>query len=507
MTRAGRMRAAWAAGHACVAGVALARRLPALDPPSLFPDDTWVAFLVRFSGPLDLFTYNASAPMGWVAALVPFSRLDPDPERGLQWLPIACGVLMLPLLGSLVRRTTGSAALGLLAAALLAVNPIHLRYAVRVKQFTSDALVTTALFRFGLPLLASGDARRWARFAAGAFAGVVLSWVSALPAALLVNAAALRAVLDAVRRRLSWPREILAVAAGFDLALVAYAFLRLRYQTRDGLERFWNDYYLPLDSIGAALRFLADPGAQFVVGAFPPGLKAAGAVLALAGLGILLRRPGTRWAGLVLAAVPGALLVASAARLYPLGGGRTDLFAFPLWILLAMVGLGALGARIARARPRARALGTPLALTCASALLVAFPKKSFYWPRAEGAQLVAQLEAMRQPDDALLMTPSSAWTYAVYGHDPVEPVFERSLEHKSTIRPLRPGVAFVPRDGPPFSPELLHGRRRAWFFVVFPRVLGDDVARVERAFAAAGFARTQSIPARDMRLLRFERER
>jgi hypothetical protein len=500
--------AAFAAGQAGIAGVALARRIPGLDPPSLFPDDTWVGFLVRFTRPLDLLTYNASVPLGFVALQKPFAWLDPDPERSLQWLPLACGIATLPLLGLLVRRFTGSAAFGLLASALLAVNVLHVRYSIRVKQFTADGLVVTALLLVGLPLLARPEVRRATRLAFVGLAGVLVSWVSALPAAWLLNGAALRALVE--RQRLGGAWRLLALALGFDTALGVYTLTRLRYQTRNDIEGFWADYYLPLDSPGGALRFLDVHGAHALGWAFPSGLERVGAALAAAGLGVTLWRRETRGAGLVLAAVPAAALAASARGLYPVGGGRTDLFLYPIWILLACVGMKALGEALAVAWPGARRAASPLAAAAVLVLLAAHPRSSqlgrTLYPRSQDASTMAQLERLRGPDDHVLLHAGSLYVYAYYGTDPVEPRFERSRTRRSSLRPLHPGVAIAsPATRPPFPSGFLEGRGRVLYLSKFPKTPDETDLLVAQALEAAGFERTRSMPTRHSVLSVFER--
>ncbi len=247
-------------------------------------------------------------------------------------------------------------------------------------------------------------ARLWPPLALCALA-VLAPWAS-FPAVFVVGAAGLALLAEALRRR----RPVLLALGGAVGVLLLLSGLSLwqlsvRHQATAGLRQFWQVSFLDVSSPRAALagaaRCVCEVGHY---GTREMGLPLA--LLALAGAASLRRRP----ARVVLLGGPLALaLVASALRLYPLGG-RLLFFLVPSLWLLAARGVATLSRRLPpRLAPAAVAL--PAVLLVPEALSVA---QTFVaaTPRAQFREAFAHVHRRRAACDALWV--SHPQVYQVY---------------------------------------------------------------------------------------------
>src|SRR5262249_36818695 len=113
----------------------LSLRLPGLNPDSLYLDDTWVALASREASVSELMNLRPPHPVGFILILGLFQRAVSGAELPVQLLPLVAGLALIPVAATLVRRATGGAAGGVLAAALVAVNPALSTFAVRAKPY------------------------------------------------------------------------------------------------------------------------------------------------------------------------------------------------------------------------------------------------------------------------------------------------------------------------------------------------------------------------------------
>ena len=134
--------------------------------------------------------------------------------------------------------------------------------------------------------------------------------------------------------------------------------------------------------------------------------------LALGLVWLLARRP-TRFLGLVVLGFYAAFVTASALQIYPLGTGRTDIFAFPLSICLFAVGLHL----ATQALPVRRLIRLAVAILV-MAVAVTRPLHVEYF-NVDDVHLVDHLSANLQPEDSLILSPTGAFLVAFYGHWPV----------------------------------------------------------------------------------------
>ena len=389
-------------------------RLPGWDPDSLWMDDLIYGTLIRadFWSMLTIPIHVAPGLfLIWRALYASF----PDPEWSLQVLPFACGVASIPVMALVVWNLTRDEGLALLAAAATALNPLLAHYSVFVHQYSLDFLVT-ALFLLAATVLfrrrrGRAGAPVWPVALAGGLA-TFLSVPSVFVSFPLLHLAVLSALRDWHRTRSRGLNALLSVAA-YDLAVFG-AYLFMSGRANEHVRRDFAAGFLPLDSAGAMWEFLASNG-RFLLDMSLPDLGVPPWPLPLVGLGLawLLARRSTRLIGLLVLSTYGMFGVASGLRVYPLGTGRPDIFAFPLAILLSVMGV-----HLATVRGSyRRVVRWVLALGLAAFALV-HPLHVEYRGEADqgnGKLLIDHLVAGVRADDGLILMPGSEYLTAFYG--------------------------------------------------------------------------------------------
>src|SRR5207249_11466441 len=124
------------------------------------------------------------------------------------------------------------------------------------------------------------------------------------------------------------------IAALVVESILTYLFMA-RKQTNWSLIEFWESFYLPWQSARATLNFLGAKGLGAIRLAFPETLSAYVPWLVAAGLVGALVVKETRLIGLAFMAFYAALLIMAALKMYPMGGGRTDVFGYPVSLSVA----------------------------------------------------------------------------------------------------------------------------------------------------------------------------
>ena len=410
-------------GYALILSGGILMRIPLLDPPSLWYDDEWVAALVRFAGLREWLEYRASVPMGFVASLKGISYLDADPERGLQLLPMLCGLVAPLLLGWLVQRETRLPPLGLVAAALLAMSPVAVGYSMRVKQFSWDALIVVAVLIVGLSALQKAAAPSWRQILPTAIA-TLLSYVSILVAAPIMHVSLLR---NFVRERptlgLALQRALPTLA--LDLLWFGYYWFRLRGQSRGDVNFFWrlrgvlpewsadglmgyffsNGPYGFTKAIGNALPFIDPTMGTLLVG------------ISLLGLWVNL---SSRWLGVFFSSFYALALFGALFGLYPFGGIRTDIFSYPVTVCLVSLALGiGLNRFVAHQREAIASLLAGLSLAMFMIQVVRPRPAPTPYPARSDAELVSLLETSRASDEYVLVSRAAHFAVGYYGNLPM----------------------------------------------------------------------------------------
>ena len=257
--RFGARLGAIAVAAAAVRGWLLARPLAALDGRSL-PDDAYIALeIARRIGLGDGPRFGDYATNGfqplfvWLAA-IPFAAADPAALSEVAALDhhvkLALGIgcafdlAALLLLGSIVRRGTGSEAAGLLAAAIWCVQPAVLRSAVNGLETSAAVCLLLAVWKLSLrwPVASAPPSRL---FAVGLCVGVAgMARVDLLFLGVCLATASLRAA-SRTAPTLAWLRRNAALALGAALGYAPW----LLYS--------WHHTKALLPASGRAVRFIS----------------------------------------------------------------------------------------------------------------------------------------------------------------------------------------------------------------------------------------------------------
>ena len=424
-----RYRTRWTeVAFACVVGLislsAVIARLPGWNPESLWDDDVIFGSLIRSSDLYSLITTPIHHAPGLFLVWRGFYEIFPDPEWSLQILPFACGIAAIPVMALLGRRLTGDAALGVLAGALTALNPLLAYYTVAVHEYSFEFLLTS-LFLLGAVavggrVLRGIDPGRFAWLALGGGVAAFFSAASLLVSFPILHLGALFAIASDRRLEHYGTLKVLLWSAGYDIMAVA-AVLFMQRRVNAAVTEDFAGGFTPLHSPTAAMEFLASAGRRVVEMSMPnwtgqavphfslPDTVSWPLPLMAVGLIWLLARRQCRFVGLALGGIYSAVVVASGLELYPLGAGRTDIFTFPVGILLFTAGVWC----VTDVLPRRSAIRLLAAMT-ALALVICQPVPVTYRDRND-ARLVEHLAGNVQSDDWIMLSFSAGYLAAFYG--------------------------------------------------------------------------------------------
>lgn len=428
----------------------LLRGLPALAPPSLWLDDQWVALLAARAPWSFVFSAPIPCPPGFALLESLAREWLGESDWALQALPFAAGILTAPLLGWVAYRLTGEAVLGLTAATLLAGSPVLAAFSLRVKPFSLDALLATALLGLGLAGLRSRGVRGLACLGALAALAPLVSFPAIFVGAPLVAATAW-SLLTRADGAGAPRRSVVLLLAATGGALAAVVWL-LAGRGNPGLFQHWRNFYLPLLEPALLPEFLAGPGRRFFTLAFPEPLAAL-ALLVPVGIVALLHRRPTRPFGAALLASYLGVAAASALSRFPVGGGRTDLFSYPVTLLCVTAALHAFPWR-------RRLLAGGAALAAIAALGWTIQDGPVEYPATGAATIVRRAARAIGPGDGLVVYPWSNWAVAYYGPWPSRLVevadstngYYAELERPHTLV-LRESAGGVKFDASPLGVE------------------------------------------------------
>jgi hypothetical protein len=319
-------------------------------------DEIWRAHFV--SEPLrsfwsELTVANTPSAFGWMT----LARLSGEVFGWHSWSLRLPGFVALPLLGAaivvLARRFTGPVA-AVAAACWLCLNSTFLDLSTQLKPYAVEALAAVAIVLLWRTTPAGErlDRRRLARRAAAG----ILALLSVPGVFVIVPLVALDLWRGPARR---WRLVESLPALGLS---AANTVLFVGHQSSQRHGHYWDRQFLagrgPLD----AVRFLADQARRTVTGS-PPGIDrfdpslihgtvargpfgSAPAVLAavavvlagLVGTVTLARRPEGRTLLVALGGAELMMLAASAARYWPFGPTRTNLYTVPMMVVVVVVG-------------------------------------------------------------------------------------------------------------------------------------------------------------------------
>ena len=159
------------------------------------------------------------------------------------------------------------------------------------------------------------------------------------------------------------------------------------------------------------------------------------------GLVWLLTQRSTRFLGLVVGGFYAARVVASALWIYPLGMDRTDVFAFPVAIVLFAAGVHA--ATAALPRPARFRLAAAAAVV---AFALARPVDAWYFD-TDDTPLVDYMALRASEDDAVILSESAIFLTAYYGPWPVASTVADNATYGVRVTLIRDGTLHLPRSG------------------------------------------------------------
>ena len=458
----------WELGFRAVLGLAIIAivvraviaRLPGWNPASLWYDDLVYAAIIRTQDFWSMVTAPLHVGPGLLVIWRGFYAIFPDPEWSLQLLPFACAVAAIPLMALVVRTLTNDNALAVLAAGVTALNQLLAHYTVFVHQYTVE-FVTTALFLLVAARISSDiahiDPRRFGRVALCGGLATFFSVTSVFASFPIINLCAAYAIRNRTPDR-GRTTAILWRAAAYNAAVFA-AYLLLRNRSNPYARALFADGFMPLDSIGEALGFLAENGRHLLETSLPgwgtgwhlrPGTVSWPLPFLALGIGWLLAYRPTRFFGLVVLGFYATRVVASALWIYPLGIERTDVFAFPVAICLFAAGIHA--ATAAFPRPGVVRLTAAAAVV---AFAVARPVDVWYFDVAD-RPLVDRLASAVRPDDGIVLSESGIFLTAFYGPWAVASKPADNASYGTAVTLVRDRVLHLPRSA-------TQGRRVARF--------------------------------------------
>ena len=482
-----------AAALALVVLAGVLRAAP-LGASSLWLDDAWVALVSRADSLGDLRLVSLTAP-GFSLVLAGWMAATGGSAAAAQLLPFLFAAVAPGALYLVAARRGAPPVVAGAAGAFLAVAPLGIDFATRVKQYSLDALLGAALLGLGWWVAELPDERRrWAWLTGAGVAAMVLT-AGVVPVAL----GALAAGGLAAWRGGSGARR-LAVVSGAVFAGVGGAWwaLVLRPAVNDALRTYWEGHYLQVDDgVATAVREVPRVLGDVLAAASPLPVWASAVLLAGGVTWLALRRR------LVAALVVVPLLVGlvlAALQLAPLGGGRTDHHLFPV------VALGMAFALEPTWRRRSVALGVAAALAVALAVTVPAPRP---YPQEDLRPLVERLERELRSDDTVLVYPSAVWAYALYADLPIDVVADPGSIWRWRPEFLDPRVAVLrphrdepERYGPEVAAAVADAGDTVWLVASHHR---EDIGAIEAALRAEGLAPVDEWRERGARITRWER--
>jgi hypothetical protein len=433
------------------------RHVPA---DGLFYDDAWQAFGAWKGSASELITVGQTQP-GFTAGLMAWTRMFGMGTASLVTPALIAGTLGPPLLYVALRRFGYARSIALLAGAALTSAGVHLAYSSHVKTYTFDVLIV-----LGLALAVRHLApHRWTTPTAAAWSVGAVA-VGAFSSIALIGTVVAGAVLVL---HPSGDRKLRASALAVQLAALGALYLASsRTYNARLIHAFFSERggYIDLDPNPATFSRSIFDHLWNIVDVFPDRVTALSLVLVVFGL------LAAAWRGrLVVPARFLALTIVIAAAgsivgLIPFGPppaqGRVT-----LWMIPAIaVGLCTALELARRSVARRAALRTGFdAILCIFAVVLAISAVRTETSYPAGARAAArEVMANLQPNDAVLITRPTFYSFALYANTPVD---LRATPERS--------VGFLPE----FSDKRLH---LFDFFTTTPEELEQFVDHADRLY-------------------------
>lgn len=444
--------------------VAVLLRVPGLSDHGLYRDDAWPALATEVGlGRAMRIGVTTPGFEAFLKAWIGMSRAS----WWAQMPALMASTATVVAVYVLVRRIGCGRIAALAAGGALALSPVSVLYATRVKPYSFDALSTVVVITTALALSRQPSSwRRWALLLVVALGAAFFS-ASTLP--VTVAAMAWSALLTLLQ---SWHdrrarRLAVAVPIAFFALVAAYSRVVLA-SVPPSLHESWQTNFIFASSYDELARTTTGVLDSFMAGIFyrhgPTG-PAAFLVLALLALWC---RP--RAASLVVAPVLVAVALALAQRV-PFGGGRIDLYLYPcVALMVAMSVQKVLDLGVGRLLP-ARLVEVALAVAIVGFAVTGgrYHVQANRYPAADMGSLRAAVAARMEPGDAVVVAPFSRYPFALYGARRPELVFDTRYAPGFTVTSGDPDILIMPAEyfeggyDPDDAVRFARGRSRVWY--------------------------------------------
>lgn len=451
------------ANLALLVAVAVALRAPGLTSHGLYRDDAWPALATR-TDLRQAMRLGVTVP-GFELALRAWLGLG----RSTLWAQapvLVASVATVAGVYVLARRVGSGRVAGLVAGAMLALAPVNVVYATRVKQYAFDGLGALALMAAAVWLWQRpGSWRRWGLLLAVAMLTGFLS-ASTVPVAVVAMATC---AWKGWRGGRVSRRPAVVVPVAFAASLAAYAALVLG-AVPPPLRALWATNFIDGSRAGRLVETTTDVLDMLMAGLIYRHGALGPAVLVLVVVGAAAFRRDL--AVLVLGPLAVALVLALAERV-PLGGGRTDSYLYPgLALATAMAVQRALDLR-----PLARLPGNALNGVAAVAIvLFALTSGRQHvrlnpYPGADLAALQTDIRRQMEPGDGIVVSPFSRYPWALSSRRRALIVFSPAYTTGFTVSSSEPDELVIAAEyveegyDPAAAVRFAAGHRRVWYVV------------------------------------------
>ncbi len=421
-----------------------------LTSQGLWRDDAWVA-LSGHVGIGEAWQMWATAPGTYLVDRTVLV-LGSGSTIWAQMPAFVAGIAAIPATYALARCFRLSRLAGVLMATGIALAPLCIIYSTRVKEYEVDILLSCATLAVGEVARRTPGARQLATLAV---VSVVAFACSATVAVVIAGVWLAQAVATWRGRRRGWPRPVVvaAVAAVCGCAAVALIFYD---EISPSLARFWAAGFVSHQSIGSFVSSLGWIVWHLLADAVGLGALSAPLRVVLLGLWLAIAVVGLRANRSMLAPALALVLavLASVARVQPLGTGRTDQYLYPAVLLLTAAGITRIAAAIARdigRRPR-REVRAIAATSLVVGVLVLGLWTAHAWsvrptyPGVDVTALAAQIDRHEQAGDHIFVSELARYPWAL-AEDPHPDVrFGSTWAAGFTVVSTQPDVFIVPSE-------------------------------------------------------------
>lgn len=385
-----------------IAASAVYQRFHGLSPKSLWLDDVWAALLARSASVS--FIFNADVPCSpcFILLLKVIVFVFGAGEAQMQILPFCVSLTMVFLFAYLLLRFTKMFSLSIIAAVFIAANPLITSYSLRVKPFILDSFIILLILLLSTRCLERKDKESLYFLSILSALAIFVSYVSLFLSVFAVGILHWRLLAE---KNVPKKAVIVSCLGYYVLFLVMYVFL-IKGRGNPSLYVYWKEYYIPVESAKSCAEFLKNKGLMFFKGAFISKFSWLAVFIPL-GIFRLIFDKEKRPIGLSIVCFYASIIAAGVLKIYPIGGGRTDIFTFPISIFAAVVGVWTFAKRFKWSG----------VLLCA-AVIVLFVKDSntrAEYPNNFNKEAVQLLNKQEKSDDAIIIFPWANWAVGYYG--------------------------------------------------------------------------------------------